>query len=319
MMADNVPAVQALGQCIFLPMLIIGGVAVPLASLPDWAQRLSAFFPGRYAVEAMQACVTGNGLGAARFSVLALLLIGAAGCLAAREDVPVGRAAAVRRDARQGLGRRRAGGVGRRRSLRGVRRTTRARVNAWLDERVDHGGRRRPPQRPQQPARAGSGTRTPPTAPSGHPFPSLAAHSRDLGTRSGDRTRHTQPAPARSAARRSLPPAPLPPVAAPPESTPAAPAPAPAPSTPRTGTKLASWRDVTMADIDRDLIFTRLPPDEGVVTPIARLDEEPDEHIAGAARQDAGRAAGVGPGKVADPVQRVRNLLYVAAVPTSSR
>ena len=46
MMADTVPAVQALGQCIFLPMLIIGGVAVPLASLPDWAQRLSGFFPG---------------------------------------------------------------------------------------------------------------------------------------------------------------------------------------------------------------------------------------------------------------------------------
>ena len=82
MMADNVPAVQALGQCIFLPMLIIGGVAVPLASLPDWAQRLSAFFPGRYAVDALQACVTGNGLGAAGFSVLALVLIGAAGCLA---------------------------------------------------------------------------------------------------------------------------------------------------------------------------------------------------------------------------------------------
>ena len=46
MMADNVPAVQALGQCIFLPMLIIGGIAVPLASLPDWAQHVSAFFPG---------------------------------------------------------------------------------------------------------------------------------------------------------------------------------------------------------------------------------------------------------------------------------
>ena len=81
MMADNVPAVQALGQCIFLPMLIIGGVAVPLASLPDWAQRLSAFFPGRYAVEAIQACVTGNGLGVAGFSVIALILIGAAGSL----------------------------------------------------------------------------------------------------------------------------------------------------------------------------------------------------------------------------------------------
>jgi ABC-2 type transport system permease protein len=33
MLANTVPAVQALGQCIFLPMLIIGGVAVPLASL----------------------------------------------------------------------------------------------------------------------------------------------------------------------------------------------------------------------------------------------------------------------------------------------
>src|SRR5580765_4797200 len=67
MMADNVPAVQALGQCIFLPMLIIGGVAVPLASLPGWAQHVSMFFPGRYAVEALQACVNGAGLMAVRF------------------------------------------------------------------------------------------------------------------------------------------------------------------------------------------------------------------------------------------------------------
>ncbi len=82
MMADSVPAVQALGQCIFLPMLIIGGVAVQLASLPAWAQHVSAFFPGRYAVEALQATVTGGGLGAARFSLLALVLTGAAGCVA---------------------------------------------------------------------------------------------------------------------------------------------------------------------------------------------------------------------------------------------
>lgn len=82
MMADSVPAVQALGQCIFLPMLIIGGVAVQLASLPVWAQHVSAFFPGRYAVEALQATVTGGGLGAARFSLLALVLTGAAGCVA---------------------------------------------------------------------------------------------------------------------------------------------------------------------------------------------------------------------------------------------
>src|SRR3954465_4621855 len=82
MMADNVPAVQALGQCIFLPMLIIGGIAVPLASLPDWAQHLSQFFPGRYAVQALQACVAGPGLGTIRFDLLALLIIGTGGTIA---------------------------------------------------------------------------------------------------------------------------------------------------------------------------------------------------------------------------------------------
>ena len=81
-LADTVPAVQALGQCIFLPMLIIGGVAVPLGTLPNWAQHVSAFFPGRYAVEGLQACVNGAGVAGARFSLLALTLIGVAACLA---------------------------------------------------------------------------------------------------------------------------------------------------------------------------------------------------------------------------------------------
>jgi ABC-2 type transport system permease protein len=81
-LADNVPAVQALGQCIFLPMLVIGGVAVSLASLPAWAQHVSAFFPGRYAVEALQQAVTGSGLPGMRFSLLALGLTGVAGILA---------------------------------------------------------------------------------------------------------------------------------------------------------------------------------------------------------------------------------------------
>ena len=71
-----------------------------------------------------------------------------------------------------------------------------------------------------------------------------------------------------------------------------------------------------MADIDRDLIFTRLPPDDGVVTPIARSDEEPDDRGSRRSWTRCGRAMpGWKPGKVADPVQRVRNLLYVAAVP----
>jgi hypothetical protein len=47
-----------------------------------WAQHLSAFFPGRYAVDALQACVTANGFSAIRFDLLALLGIGLAGCLA---------------------------------------------------------------------------------------------------------------------------------------------------------------------------------------------------------------------------------------------
>ena len=115
MLADNVPAVQALGQCLFLPMLIIGGIAVPLASLPDWAQHVSAFFPGRYAVDAIQARVTGNGLGTAGFSLVALLLIGDGGLPGRREAVPLGCAAALRRAAGQGLGRRRAPRVGGRR------------------------------------------------------------------------------------------------------------------------------------------------------------------------------------------------------------
>jgi len=70
-----------------------------------------------------------------------------------------------------------------------------------------------------------------------------------------------------------------------------------------------------MADIDRDLIFTRLPPDEGVVTPIARLDEEPDAAIAAQLDKLQTALPGWAPGRVSDPVQRVRNLLYVAAVP----
>ncbi|MEO6002597.1 MAG: ABC transporter permease [Opitutus sp.] len=81
MLADNVPAVQALGQCIFLPMLIIGGVAVPLESLPAWAQHLSAFFPGRYAVEVLHQCVTGTGFSPLNFDLLALAVIGLTGFL----------------------------------------------------------------------------------------------------------------------------------------------------------------------------------------------------------------------------------------------
>jgi hypothetical protein len=83
MLVDNVPSVQALGQCIFLPMLILGGVAVRLESLPTWAQHISAFLPGRYAVEALQRSATGAGLSGTGFDFLALGLTGLAGAIAA--------------------------------------------------------------------------------------------------------------------------------------------------------------------------------------------------------------------------------------------
>ena len=78
-LADGVPAVQALGQCVFLPMILLGGVGVPLAVLPDWAQRFAGFMPGRYAVVVLQAAFDGTrgplGFG---FALLALAVVGAA-------------------------------------------------------------------------------------------------------------------------------------------------------------------------------------------------------------------------------------------------
>ncbi len=247
MMADNVPAVQALGQCIFLPMLIIGGVAVPLASLPDWAQRLSGFFPGRYAVEALQSCVTGSGLGAAGFSVLALVLIGAAGCLAG--------AKMFRWDAEQrfaaspgkawvavALAAWVAVGVTSETQGRRVARTLPATVPATLPPAAT------PDAQPQV------GATPPVVAPTPAPNPTLTPAP-------------TPPVPAVAAPSATVAKAP-----ATVDTPPASPSPPPrSGATPGTNPP-ATWQEVTMADIDRDLIFTRLPPDSGVVTPIAPLD-----------------------------------------------
>lgn len=82
-LARDVPAVQAIGQCLFLPMIMIGGVGVPLAVLPEWAQRVASFMPGRYAVEVLQPCFNHPyGLRHAGFSALMLLVIGGAAAVA---------------------------------------------------------------------------------------------------------------------------------------------------------------------------------------------------------------------------------------------
>jgi hypothetical protein len=79
-----------------------------------------------------------------------------------------------------------------------------------------------------------------------------------------------------------------------------------------------TWHEVTLKDIDDDSIgisFTRLPPDGGVVTPIAREDDVPDPDPQALLDQMRELLPAWKPGKVSDPVQRVRNFLYVAAVP----
>ena len=291
-LADNVPAVQALGQCIFLPMLIIGGVAVPLASLPVWAQHLSAFFPGRYAVDALQSSVTGGGLTAAGFSLLALLLIGAAGCLAG--------AKMFRWDAEQRFAARRGKGW------------LAVALAAWMivgllaETRSSFQIVARTPQGPERRVPIDTARVEIPIAPAAsvpasvpRPAPSNAPAAPATNT-PPPATSRPAPAPSTSA---ETPPSPHAGTASPPPGAAELPA---GPS---------SWKAVTMADIDRDLIFTRLPPDEGVVTPIAADDEQPDQQTADDLQLLREELPKWKPGKVDDPVQRTRNILYVAAVP----
>jgi hypothetical protein len=72
---------------------------------------------------------------------------------------------------------------------------------------------------------------------------------------------------------------------------------------------------VTEEDIDAALTFDRLPPDGGVITPIAAAAEPPDSNTAESVAYVARALPDWAPASVSDPVQRVRNLLYVAAVP----
>jgi hypothetical protein len=227
MLVDNVPAVQALGQCIFMPMLIIGGVAVRLESLPGWAQHASAFFPGRYAVEALQLSATGAGLSGAGFDLLALLLIAVAGAVAAAAMFRWDKAFTPRRGwllLALGMW-----------AVVGVMAEARGRVAI-----------------------------------------SAVQDTRDVGT-AKDYVRPPKPA-AISVA---------PPV---------------------------SWRDVTDADIQK-IAWGRLPPDEGIVSPVSRGDETPDPAILPQLDRIQGALPGWVPGNVSDPVQRARNLLAIAAVP----
>ena len=222
MMADNVPAVQALGQCIFLPMLIIGGVAVPLSTLPDWAQHLSAFFPGRYAVDALQASATGSGLAQTPFSLLALLVIGAAGTVAG--------AGLFRWDA----GERFAARAGKR----------------WVLSRSPPGWRSEWPPNHAVVVQVRSIT-SPPTA---TVLPAAPAPPDGVRRAAVDRAEVTSPVQPSRQGRSGE-------------------AGSKQPSARGAVAGAEQWRAVTLQQIDADINFDRLPPDDGVVTPIAPPDE----------------------------------------------
>jgi ABC-type multidrug transport system permease subunit len=307
-MADNVPAVQALGQCVFLPMLIIGGIAVPLASLPDWAQHLSAFFPGRYAVQALQACVNGAGLGSVRFEQLALTLIGTAGCVAG--------GMMFRWDAQQRFAaRRRKGWV-------------LVPLAAWAAVGMLSEVRNRATTSQQEASAAARTTRA--AAPAPAPAPTITPSVPALpvekpAAQAVDPAPRPDAAPAAPVASASPPQRiETPQVRAVPQ--PSAPDESPAgggrrdtvQSTPAPSISqpiAASWQGVTLSDIDRDLIFDRLPSDAGVVAPIAPADEEPPPEVVQQLDDIRVALPGWAPAHVPDAVQRARNILYVAAVP----
>ena len=71
---------------------------------------------------------------------------------------------------------------------------------------------------------------------------------------------------------------------------------------------------MTPAHID-EIVFQRLPSDSGVVSPVARPDEPLDPEVETDLEEVRSRLVTWGPAQSADPVQRVRNVLYVAAVP----
>ena len=317
-LADNVPAVQALGQCIFLPMLIIGGVAVQLSSLPEWAQHVSAFFPGRYAVEAMQSSVTGQGLRVMGFSLVALLLIGLAGFLAGIR--------LFRWDAEERFARR--GGKGwvavalAAWAAVGLLAESRGRIGP-IEIVTEYAGEPpRPPmnrtpapppaESPAPPAAAPGSASLPPlsTPPSltaaekaalakDQPASKPSAAKGEPGKPAGPSPKQATPAP------KPAPPSPQPATSSPQPSTTGPPPPLPEP---------ASWQAVTPAHID-EIVFPRLPSDAGVVSPIAPLDETIDPDVESDLEEIRSRLVTWGPAGVADPVQRVRNVLYVAAVP----
>ncbi len=72
---------------------------------------------------------------------------------------------------------------------------------------------------------------------------------------------------------------------------------------PKAAPSAPTWRDVTDADI-AGIAFDRLPPDSGIIAPVASPDEEPDPVLLPQMEKIQAALPGWAPGNVADPVQR---------------
>src|SRR5690606_37875406 len=74
------------------------------------------------------------------------------------------------------------------------------------------------------------------------------------------------------------------------------------------------WMAVTIDEIMADLVFDRLPPDSGVVTPVAAYDDVPPDDVWFELDTIQAGLETWPPGRVPDILERVRNLLFVPAV-----
>jgi ABC-2 type transport system permease protein len=252
MLANSVPAVQALGQCVFLPLLMIGGIALPIESLPVWTQFLSSFFPGRFAVAALQSATT-EGLASTGGDLVILGAYAVAGGLVAgglfRWDIT----------ARQ---------IDRRLLVPGLA--------LWLVVGAAAGLVDRSRPNPQVD-----------TAPVAQPTSFL---------------RTTPPAHATD----------RPPEDVSATADPPAVVPSPLPRPLATGP--ASWEEVGEVEF-ASIAFERLPADSGLIAPLAERGATRDDTVDAQLAQIREALPAWLPAKALDPVERVRNLLYVAAVP----
>jgi hypothetical protein len=75
-----------------------------------------------------------------------------------------------------------------------------------------------------------------------------------------------------------------------------------------------AWKEVTIEQVMADLVFDRLAPDAGVVTPVADLAQEPPEEAWTDLDVMYTGLQTWAPGRVPDVLTRTRNLLFVPAV-----